>query len=164
MLFGPELLAGLRFQEPDVKFGDSPFQPFGPAFAERSSFAQFGFFFPQCLYKVAASFLASREVSHRARVFQLQAFGKFEPSPSKSWDSFNTHKVFFIDYCPFRLLPDLWVLFSRISLPREAAQCSCTKNYNSVLNIYPPIWFLRAIPSIVSFSVKALYLATLEAA
>lgn len=107
MLFGPELLAGLRFQEPDVKFGNSPFQPFGPAFAERSSFAQFGFFFPQCLYKVAASFLASREVSHRARVFQLQAFGKFEPSPSKSWDSFRTHKVFFIDCCPFHLLPDL---------------------------------------------------------
>lgn len=33
-------LAGLRFQEPDVKFGMSPLQPFGPAFAEASSFAQ----------------------------------------------------------------------------------------------------------------------------
>lgn len=51
-------------------------------------------FCPQCLCKVASSFLADREVSHRARVFQLQAFGKYEPSPSKSWDSFNTHKVF----------------------------------------------------------------------
>lgn len=36
-------LAGLTFQEPDVKFGNSPFQPFRPTFAEGSSFAQFGF-------------------------------------------------------------------------------------------------------------------------
>lgn len=35
-----QALAGLRFQEPDVKFGKSPFQSFGPGFAEMSSFAQ----------------------------------------------------------------------------------------------------------------------------
>lgn len=64
-------------------------------------------FCPQCLYKVAASFPASREVPLRAQVFQLQALGKFESNPSKSWDSFNTHKVVFIDCCPFCLLPDL---------------------------------------------------------
>lgn len=120
-------------------------------------------FCPQCLSKVAASFPASREVPLRARVFQLQALGKFEPSPSKSWDSFNTYEVVFVDCCPFCLLPDLWVMFSSVFLPREAAQCSYTKYCKNVFNIHATIWFLGEIPNIVSIAIKALHLATLEA-
>lgn len=87
-------LAGLRFQEPDMKFGHSPYISTFQASLCWGEFICSIWFCLQCLYKVASFFLTSREVSCRARVFQLQTFGKFEPSPSKSWNSFNTDKVF----------------------------------------------------------------------
>lgn len=144
MLFGPGLWQGSDFRSQMWSLAILPFSLSGQPFLREVNLLSL-VLCPQCLYKVAASFPASTEVPLRTGVFQRQVLGKFEPRPSKSWDSFNTHKVVFIHCCPFCLLPDLWV----------AAQWSCTKYCKNVFNIHATIWFLGEIPNIVSISIKA---------
>lgn len=104
MLLSPRLWQGPNFMNQVWSLGMlySSLQA-RPAFAEGSWFAHFGFACTVPL-QTGCSFSTSRGKRHsprqnRAGNCQPQALGKFESSPSKSWDSFNIQEVNFTDLC-----------------------------------------------------------------